>query len=400
MKKLGINYQILVVTVLFSLFQNTSSLYGQGSSISFETGTWEEVLKKAESENKPIFVDAYATWCGPCKMMAQNVFTDNSVALFYNDMFINVKMDMEKGEGVELAKQWKIRAYPTLLYFFPNGELMHQSVGGRDVTEFIALGQDALNLEKQLGAFVKKYKDGNRESEFLADYATRLTDAYMDANGVLTEYFQTQKEADLSNEQNMNIIYLLVEDVDSREFKYLEKNWKLFGDKFGNNLVKYKITDVYSRMLYNSLMTANDKEYATAKKQILAKKNDFAKEAVMSMDMNYFLLKEDWKNYAKTAEKYVNQYAGSNHDVLNNIAWLFYEETSDKKQLNKALSWAKKSVELNENPYNLDTYAHLLNALGNKEEAVKQLNRALELAIETNDPIMKDLEENLKKIER
>ena len=68
-------------------------LIGQ-SQISFVEGTWEEVLEKAKEENKIIFVDVYATWCGPCKMMAKEVFTQQEVADFHNATFINAKFDL------------------------------------------------------------------------------------------------------------------------------------------------------------------------------------------------------------------------------------------------------------------------------------------------------------------
>ncbi len=62
-----------------------------------ENPTWTTVLAQAKKENKMIFLDAYATWCGPCKQMDSEVYTNSAVANFYNANFINVKYDMEKG---------------------------------------------------------------------------------------------------------------------------------------------------------------------------------------------------------------------------------------------------------------------------------------------------------------
>lgn len=92
-----------IVYVVVGLFLFTSILQAQNKSvdakqigISFEHSSWEDILKKAKEENKLIFIDAYTTWCGPCKMMARNVFTDAEVGTFFNQNFINVKLDMEK----------------------------------------------------------------------------------------------------------------------------------------------------------------------------------------------------------------------------------------------------------------------------------------------------------------
>ena len=88
----------------------------QNKDINFEHGTFAEIKAKAKKENKLIFVDAYTTWCGPCKQMAKTVFTNDAVADFYNFSFINAKIDMEKGEGIEIAKQYEVKCYPNLLF--------------------------------------------------------------------------------------------------------------------------------------------------------------------------------------------------------------------------------------------------------------------------------------------
>ena len=81
--------------------------YGQealkkAEGIVFFKGTWQQALEQARKENKLIFMDCYTSWCGPCKMLAKEVFTDPEVAAFFNEKFVNVKVDMEKGEGMEL----------------------------------------------------------------------------------------------------------------------------------------------------------------------------------------------------------------------------------------------------------------------------------------------------------
>ena len=102
-------FQVILLTVI-----SISTGFSQG--IDFNTATFKDALKTAKAENKLIFVDAYTTWCGPCKWMAKNVFTDSQVGEYFNDSFVNVKIDMEKGEGPKLAKAWEITGYPTLIF--------------------------------------------------------------------------------------------------------------------------------------------------------------------------------------------------------------------------------------------------------------------------------------------
>lgn len=115
----------------------------------FAKGSWKEVLAKAKKENKLIFLDAYTTWCRPCIMMAKNVFTLNHVADYYNTNFINVTMDMEKGDGPALVKKYKIRAYPDFLWIDGDGNIVHRNGGYQEPDVFIATGKEANSKKKK-----------------------------------------------------------------------------------------------------------------------------------------------------------------------------------------------------------------------------------------------------------
>ena len=58
------------------------------TSIQFTNAKWADLQKKAKDENKIIFVDIYATWCGPCKLLKRTTFTDKEVGDFFNANFI------------------------------------------------------------------------------------------------------------------------------------------------------------------------------------------------------------------------------------------------------------------------------------------------------------------------
>ncbi|MEY3442865.1 MAG: hypothetical protein RLZZ519_1146 [Bacteroidota bacterium] len=113
------------------------------TGIDFFHGTFAEAQAKAKRENKLIFMDAYTSWCAPCRFMAANVFTDQSVGEYYNAHFVNIKVDMEKGEGPDLSRRYSVMAYPTLLFIDGNGEVKSRVMGGKPAAEFIALGQKA-----------------------------------------------------------------------------------------------------------------------------------------------------------------------------------------------------------------------------------------------------------------
>lgn len=105
--------------------------------IRFEHGSLQEALEKARKEEKAVFVDCFTSWCGPCKMMSDKVFPDKQVGDYFNPRFVSIKIDMEKGEGKELAREWKVNAFPTYLILNARGEVVYTSRGYIPVEELI-----------------------------------------------------------------------------------------------------------------------------------------------------------------------------------------------------------------------------------------------------------------------
>ena len=116
--------------------------------ILFETDGLQKALAKARKENKAVFVDCYTSWCGPCKMMSSKVFPDKQAGDFFNPRFISLKIDMEKGEGKELAQKWNISAFPTYLILNPQGEVVDTSRGYIPVEELIKRMNEGLEQWK------------------------------------------------------------------------------------------------------------------------------------------------------------------------------------------------------------------------------------------------------------
>lgn len=167
--------------------------YAQNRSIKFQEGEWNSILKKASKKDKLIFLDCYTSWCGPCKMLSRTVFTNDTVADFYNKNFICVKMDMEKGEGPELAKKYNVAAYPTLLYVNGRGELVHNVTGYQAPAKLISEGSTALEGTETLSAYTQRYDNGERDESFIRKYIDKLSKAYVPKlqEKVATEFIST-----------------------------------------------------------------------------------------------------------------------------------------------------------------------------------------------------------------
>jgi thiol:disulfide interchange protein len=108
MKKI-INY-ILSTILLFATLPHLVNAQ-EKTGIHFEEKSFTDILKKSAQSNKLVFVDAYTSWCIPCKWMDKNVFVNDTISTFYNTNFVNFKQDMEKGEGPDLKKKYDVKQY-------------------------------------------------------------------------------------------------------------------------------------------------------------------------------------------------------------------------------------------------------------------------------------------------
>lgn len=145
----------------------TLSVAGQ-DGIKWENGTFSETLAKAKEAAKPVFLDCYTSWCGPCKMMMNEVFTTKQAGDYFNANFVNLSMDMEKGEGVGLAKKYDVSVYPTFIIIDCEGNETGRVVGADSIENFIEKIKKANNTS--LKALLDNYlntKDINLLPQYL-----------------------------------------------------------------------------------------------------------------------------------------------------------------------------------------------------------------------------------------
>ena len=145
MKKLLI-LAVMALTFVIAKATNNNEIDAGNPGINFNHQSWKEIVNKAKTDNKLIFVDFYTQWCGPCYNMATTVFTLPAVGSFYNNNFVCAKIDTENGEGIELAKKYGIHSYPTYLFIDPTTEKpVHRSSSRQTVEQFLQTGKCALN---------------------------------------------------------------------------------------------------------------------------------------------------------------------------------------------------------------------------------------------------------------
>lgn len=132
-----------------SRWKNASFTDDSGKvGVSFVKTTWSQTLLEAQKQHKMVFLDAYASWCGPCMMLKHRTFTSKGVGAFFNEHFLNISVDMERGEGPDLAEKFGIVSYPTLIFTNGDGKIVSYTVGYLDSTQIIEFGNYALKLAK------------------------------------------------------------------------------------------------------------------------------------------------------------------------------------------------------------------------------------------------------------
>src|ERR1700748_483108 len=114
---------------LFFILALLMSIRSHAEGIRFMTGSWSQIRAAAKAQNKLIFIDFYTDWCAPCKMMAQTIFPQKPVGDYYNEHFVCVQINAEKGEGIELKKKYAIYAYPTMIFTNDKEDIIYRAIG-------------------------------------------------------------------------------------------------------------------------------------------------------------------------------------------------------------------------------------------------------------------------------
>ncbi|MEY8685384.1 thioredoxin family protein [Bacteroides sp. AN502(2024)] len=223
MKKFTFLCMLLVGHFTLSTAQENAS----GGIIFHENEPWKEMIALAQKENKLIFMDCYTSWCGPCKALSKNVFTQKKVGDFFNPQFINVKYDMEKGDGKMLQERYKsyIVGYPTLLLIDKNGKVLQQMAGYQEADHLIQGIQKAAK-GRDLFTLAAEYQAGNRKLTFMKEYIESLNAAFLrdSVNNITRRQLAAIDPKELDKDEVWDVYGAYVKDVRSAAFEYLVNN--------------------------------------------------------------------------------------------------------------------------------------------------------------------------------
>lgn len=140
---------ILVFAFIPKGNKETSSTGGTEQGIQFIEDNWTKATAEAKKQHKLIFLDAYASWCGPCKLLKKKTFPDKAAGDFFNANYINVAIDMEKGDGPSLGEKYGVNAYPTLIITDADGNIVTYTQGYISPKQLIDFGEYGLKQKKK-----------------------------------------------------------------------------------------------------------------------------------------------------------------------------------------------------------------------------------------------------------
>lgn len=401
-----------------SLFFYGSS-FAQEEGIHFEHGlTWKEVKEKAKRENKFIFMDCYTTWCGPCKVMSKNIFPQKVAGDFFNDKFVNVKVQFDQtdqdneeikkwyADAEAIGKEYNVMAYPTFLYFSPEGELVHLFVGSTNTAqEFIDVSAKSLDTSTQ---YYKKVKamlaTANGNPEVLRELVMSAREQYDGVNSakLADMYLRTQK--DLLTKENLTLLDEFTKKSSDYGFEVFVDQTAKVNALMGKAFAQKKFVNIIFQEegAMNWLGKREEAGFKEVEKKIRDKYPAHADMLMAKLKLVSYQAGRNPEAYIKNATPFVAKYGSQLYpEELAGMANYIANFAKDQNALKLALSFGKQAFKEKALADHLFVQAFTLNKMKKSKEAIAMQKEAIALAIkEGNKFQVEKYQEYLAKLEK
>lgn len=338
------------IVILLIMMLGTSLLNAQtNEGIHFEHGTWAEIKAKAKNENKLIFMDCYTDWCGPCKFLSTTVFTQRLVGEYFNAHYISYKVDMEKGEGVELRKQFEITAFPTLLFFSTNGELNFRRVGYVSGEQLIADAKMTPKRAEEMALIKNNYDKNSKDLVSVKAYLDLLI-AGKDNKSfqIAEEYFSLLPKSEWTKSENIAIIQSQIKSPWSPVVLYILDHKESFNKAAGKEVIDNLLANTFyeeSKRLVDEVKNGGLLDEAAFKKlAIVMEERQFDKrnDIIFDTEMNVLTIQKNWTEYMVKVKQFFDEKGMANLDYMQHINRYLYPvlyDSNDTIILNEVLNY-------------------------------------------------------------
>lgn len=432
--------KFIVLFLIVVFYQNVIAQESKGIDF-VKNLSWKQAIEKAENENKLIFVDLYTTWCKPCKRLELEIFPLASVGEKFNKEFVSIRIDAEKGEGVDLAKKFRVAGYPYLVFTNSSGEMVFSTLGYKSENDMLAAADKAIGeskSEKPFAVWDGEYESRHTDKVWLKSYIQKRNVLRLDNRKFLQDYYAMLKPEEYLKTENLQLIIASTGlDLDSDLFRLISENFnKIPKEEDDRNFLQSGLIGIYDGAINSVEMPAikeNDETIVLTKVAPLYE--ELWPEKVNGMpwyekhdgDLWKFIFYRETKNIAKfipVAERYLHRYyfkdtpaeikkkdvdifeqskialskqgmdpksemikqmlgtyyTNDHMDRLVGASYLVLENTTDKDTLKIALHWAVRAKEINPSVATYEINARILNALDNRSEAVSNLENAIKVS--------------------
>ncbi|MER0442288.1 hypothetical protein [Emticicia sp. W12TSBA100-4] len=392
----------------------------------------------AQTRNKLIFVQTKSESCNQCNDVARKGLSSTKLREKYAQNFISIEIEMNSRIYKELVKKTTFKVLPSSIFLDTNADLIGlEWESYSDENKYLGLANSAITNAKDpvRQDLETKYKSGNRDKNFLKKYIEYKISVEHEVESITEEYINLHTIGELSTIENVKLLINTASPIDSKVRKVL---YAVLPEKMTDSL--FRILPLNQRVIINSRISgATFRKAVTERNSTLAGRlatfvsnghgKDWEKGSFFYQTtiLRFYKEVKDTLKFLSTAETFANytlmtssldtllkrdsiarsKYLASTKkdtlisesyssfyqkyaDELNNISYRYFEFSNDFNNLNKALKWSKRALEINEvlsmdasrkkNPYMMDTYAQLLFKLGQKEEAIKWQTDVIETA--------------------
>ncbi len=361
----------IAVVMLFAC----AALAQAADGVQFITVTsWQQALDLAKAQNKPIFLDAYTDWCGWCKVMDRETFSDPEVAAVMNAAFVNVKMEMETGEGVDVAMKYRITGFPTFMVFAVDGTPTFRTFGYQPPKDWLATladMQDASKRRTMAGvtpSITLPWPDWHRAS-FVKGKERRFPDT-----ALVRSWFRSQP--DKFNEVSFGV--LLRHDMGEEIEQWALANEAQYRRLYGDDVDDLR-EGLVRRALSRAIMNKDVALLQQAKDLVPGRDPQSRARTHRRLEATYRERTNDWKGVGGMVQTIANSAdLASEAEYLNELSWSIYEKTDDADAIAAAIDGMSKVVALPDVDWaHVDTYAALLYKAGRLTEARAAAERAI-----------------------